>query len=160
MSGGLARWWRERSAREQVLLAVMGALLALVLAWLLIARPLAALIASAEAREAAAAEALGAARARADRAALAGGAAVASAPLPIDSLIARTATDAGFATARVTARGPARAHLTIEAARPQALFAWLADLQARGIVVEALRAEAGADRTVRVEAELRARGSR
>src|SRR5690606_7098128 len=101
MSGGLARWWRERSAREQVLLAVMGALLALVLAWLLIARPLAALIASAEAREAAAAEALGAARARADRAALAGGAAVASAPLPIDSLIARTATDAGFSTARV-----------------------------------------------------------
>jgi len=160
MSEGLARWWRERSAREQVLLVVMGALLAIVLGWLLVARPLAAAIESAEAREAAAAEALGAARARAERAALLGGATAASPPLPIDGLVSRTAADAGFATARVTAEGPARAQLTVEAARPQALFAWLADLQARGIVVETLRAEAGADHTVRVEANLRARGSR
>jgi general secretion pathway protein M len=160
MSAGALAWWRGRTAREQWLLAIMGLLLVALLAWLLVARPLAAALETAHAREAAAAEALGEARARAARFAARDGAMAASAPLPIDSLIARTAADAGFASARVTAQGPTRATLTVEAARPRALFAWITDLEARGIVVETLRATAGADHDVAVEARLRARGSR
>jgi general secretion pathway protein M len=155
---GLGRWWRDRSPREQAMLGVMGALIVLVLGWLLIARPLSAALEAARAREAAAAEAVGAARARAARARVS--AASASAPLPIDSYVTRSASDAGYPNARVTAQGPTRAALAIAAARPQVLFGWIASLEAHGVVVETLRASAGADHTVAIEATLRARGSR
>ena len=74
--------------------------------------------------------------------------------------VARSAADAGYPSARVTASGPARATLSIEAARPQALFGWIADLETHGVAVETLRATAGPDHTVAVAASLRARGSR
>lgn len=154
---GLALWWQGRSRREQLLLGVMGALLPGVLIWLLIARPLSAALDAARAREAAAAEALGAARARADVRRTGLGE---TAPLPLAAYVARSAADAGYPNARVTASGPARATLSIEAARPQALFGWIADLETHGVAVETLRATAGADHTVAVAASLRARGSR
>jgi len=157
MSGVLA-WWRGLSQREQVLVGIMGILAVLVLGWLLIVRPLSAALDGARAREAAAIEAAGAARAQAARIGTVGTSA--SAPLPIDSFVTRSAADAGYPGARVTAQGPTRASLSIEAARPQALFGWIASLEAHGVVVETLRATAGADHSVAVEATLRARGSR
>jgi general secretion pathway protein M len=49
--------------------------------------------------------------------------------------------------------------VTIESARPQALFGWVASLERRGLAVERLRAQANADRTLTAEIAFRARGS-
>jgi general secretion pathway protein M len=155
----MSGWWRARSLREQMLIAIMGLMLAIVLGWLLVARPLAGALETAHARQQAAAVALGEARARSAQAREASGVETASPPLPIAGLVQRSAADSGFPAARVEAQGTARARLAIQAARPQALFGWIATLQARGIVVESLQARANLDHTVSVEAVLKARGS-
>ena len=80
-----------------------------------------------------------------------------TAPLPLDSFIGRTSTEAGFTGARVTAQGPARASITVDAARPQAFFTWVRLMERSGLVVESLRARANSDRTLMVEAAFRAR---
>lgn len=148
----LVLWWRERSLREQRLLLVMLGLLALLLGWLLVVRPLGDALDDAKRRHGEAVVALAEARARA------GGGSIErpAPPLPLDSLVARSANEAGFAGAQIAARGPARADVVIPAARPQALFAWIARLEAQGLVVSSLRARSNPDRTVHVEAALRA----
>ncbi len=150
---GFRLWWTERSQREQRLLAIMLGLLGLVVGWLLIIRPLGDAMATARERHDAAVLALAEARARP------GAAASHSRPapqLPVDSLLSRTASEAGFANARITAQGPARALVVIEAARPQALFGWIARLEAQGLDVDTLQARTNQDRTLFVEAAFRA----
>ncbi len=154
MSATLALWWRDRSPRERGLLLVMVALMAFVLGWLLVVRPLSDALDAAKARHGAAVIALGEARARAGT----DGAPAPAPALPVDALVGRTAAEAGFAGARIAAQGPARATVAIDAARPQALFGWLARLEQGGLVVERLRARANSDRTLAVEATLQARG--
>lgn len=150
---GLRAWWDERSPREQRLLAIMLGLLVLVLGWLLIIRPLGDAQATARERHDAAVLALAEARARPGATAARGRPAP---QLPVDSLLARTAAEAGFANARITAQGPARASVVLEAARPQALFGWVARLEAQGLDVDSLQARTNQDRTLFVEAAFRA----
>ncbi len=157
MTADFALWWQGRSARERMLLAIMAALLALVLVWLLVVRPLSDALDAAQRRHAAAVVAL--AEARAQGAPVAAASAVAPS-LPIDSLIGRSANEAGFTGARITAQGPARAHVAIDAARAPALFGWIASLEQQGLVVATLRARGNADRTLAMEAVLRARTDR
>ena len=147
-------WWSQRTEREQRLLAVMFGLLALVLAWLLLVRPLAAALDAARLRHGEAVVALAEAKARA--APSSGRAPVAPVALPIDSLISRTATEAGFTGARIAGLGPARASVTLDSARPQAFFAWIASLESEGLEVERLEARPNPDRTVAAETVLRA----
>ena len=99
---GLSAWWATRSIREQRLLAVMFGLIALVLVWLLVIRPLGDALDRAKQRHNTAVLALAEARARSNP----GGARTgATPPLPLDALISRTAADAGFTAARVTGGG-------------------------------------------------------
>lgn len=158
MTGPLRAWWQARTLREQRLLMAMFALLAAMLAWLLVVRPLADALDAAKARHAVAVEAVGGARARAALARPPGSAGAArAAPRPVDALVSRTATEAGFAGARVTAQGPDRAAIAIDAARPQAFFAWVRQLEGQGLTVESLTARANQDRTLAIEAAFRAR---
>ena len=157
MIDNFALWWRGRSTREQRLLWVMGALVALLFLWLVVIRPLGDALDRARQRHGAAVVALAEAQAR--RAPAGGVSATATPPLPLDAFVTRGAADAGFAATRVTARGPSRVSLTIDAARPQALLGWIARLEAQGVAVETLRARANADRTIAVEAALRARNA-
>ncbi len=151
---GFTFWWQQRSLREQRLLLVMSGLLVLVLGWLLIVRPLGDALDAARTRHGAAVIALAEAKARAGTA---GTTARRPAPSgPVDGLIGRTANEAGFANARITALGPAGAQVVIEAARPQALFGWISRLEAQGLNVERLVARTNPDRTVHVEAAFRA----
>jgi general secretion pathway protein M len=155
MSGNFTLWWQGRSPRERGLLLVMAGLAAFVLGWLIVVRPLSDALDAAKTRHGAAVVALAEARARAEP----GRGAAATAPaLPVDGLIGRTAGEAGFTAARIAAQGPDRASVAIDAARPQALFAWLVRMEAGGLVVERLRAQANADNSLAVEATLRARG--
>lgn len=154
MRESLGAWWEERTPRERRLLFVMAALLVLVAGWLLVARPLADALDGAKRRHAAAVTALAEAEARADAA---GRRAGVRASLPVDSLLSRTAAEAGFAGARIAGRGPARASIAIDAVRPPAFFAWVRAMESEGLAVESLRARANPDRTLAVEAAFRAR---
>lgn len=157
MNGALVEWWRLRTQREQRLLLVMVTLLAAVLAWLLVVRPLGDMLDTAKRDHAEAVTALAEARARAGAAERMRAAPAAPAPRPIDAFVSRTATEAGFGSARIAAQGPERASIVIEAARPQAFFAWIGQMERSGLAVESLRARPNPDRTLAVEAVLRAR---
>ena len=157
MTEGLASWWRLRTEREQRLLAVMFALIALVLAWLLVVRPLDYALDAAKARHAEAVTTLAEARVRGEAARRAQGAGRRAPPLPLDSFISRTSTEAGFAGARIAGQGPARATIAVDAARAQAFFGWVRSMEESGLAVESLQARANQDRTLAVEAVFRAR---
>ncbi|MDQ8755662.1 type II secretion system protein GspM [Sphingosinicella sp. LHD-64] len=151
MSERFKLWWRGRSTREQRMLLVMFALIAIVLVWLAVLRPLSDLRADAERRHGEAVVALAEAKARA----VAAGQVArpgAPLPLPIDSLLARTAADAGFPNARIVTQSPTQATITIEAGRPQAVLGWVRGLEAQGVAVGSLRARINQDRTIFVEA--------
>lgn len=152
MVARLSLWWAERSRREQWLLAIMVGLLLLVLGWALMARPLIGALEEAKLRHGAAVIAVAEARAEADRARRSSEAPAPASALPIDGLISRTATEAGFTNARIVGRGPARANVAIDAARPAAYFGWIISLERQGVVVESLRANASPDRTLSTEA--------
>jgi general secretion pathway protein M len=149
-------WWATRSERERTLLLVMFSLVALVLIWLLVVRPLGDALDRAKQRHNTAVLALAEARARSNPG---GGRSGGTPTLPLDALITRTATDAGFTAARVTGGGPTMARLALDAARPQALFGWIATLEAQGVRVERLQARANPDRTVAVEAAFSTRAT-
>ena len=146
-------WWAERSRREQRLIQVMLVLAVLVLGWLLVVRPLMDMRDAAKERHAAAVVALGEARART----IPGASPGAPAAGPVDALLARTANEAGFTNARITSQGSERASVAVDAARPQALFGWVARLEASGLVVERLNARTNSDRTLAAELTLRKR---
>jgi type II secretory pathway component PulM len=133
---------------------VMLALAVIVLGWLLVARPLSDALDAAKTRHAAATIALGEARARAASSA---GPRAAPLAMPVDSLVGRAAGEAGFTGARIASQGPMRASVSIDAARSQALFAWIVRLEQSGVVVERLGARVNSDRTLAAEAAFRAR---
>lgn len=154
MSDNALLWWGERSPRERGLLVIMAVLALIVLGWLLVVRPLGDQLDAAKTRYAAATVALAEARSRED----VSGAEAPATGAPVDSLLGAAATQAGFTNARIAAQGPMRATITIDSARSQALFAWLGQLERRGLRVERLGARTNSDRTIAVEAVLRARG--
>ncbi|HEV2748656.1 MAG TPA: type II secretion system protein GspM [Allosphingosinicella sp.] len=159
MFANFPAWWRARSVREQRLLLLMFGLLFVVLAWLLVVRPLGDALSQARERHGAAVVALAEARTRA--AAIARLETETPAPLagPLDSLLSESATEAGFAVSRLERQGAGQATMVVDAARPQAFFSWMHRMEAeRGLIVERLTATANSDRTLAVEVTLRARG--
>lgn len=157
MKDRLASWWRLRTRREQGMLAVMAALLLIVLLWLSLFRPLGDATAAARERHGLAVVALGKARAQAERL---GELKARPAPVaagPVDLLLSRSATEAGFQVARVDREGPMVATIAIDAARPQAFFGWVGDMEASGLLLERLNATANSDQTLSVRATFRGR---
>jgi general secretion pathway protein M len=160
MMGGVKALWAARTPRERWLVGIMLTLLAAMLAWLLVLRPMGDMLAGAKERHARSLEAL--AEARADAEAIRGLEKRPAPPpgAPLDALVGRAAADAGFSLARLEAQGEGRVAIVIDAARPQTLFAWVSDLEARrGLLVERLTATANGDRTVSAQIIFRARGA-
>lgn len=158
MSARLRALWLARTPRERWLLGTMLALVALVLAWLLILRPLGDMLSAARQRHGEAVADL--AEARAQAAAIGGleknrPAAVAG---PADAAVAAAASAAGFQLSALQPEGPGRVSLAIGAAKPEALFGWVAQLEAQGFIVERLTATSNPDRTLSAQILLRTRG--
>jgi general secretion pathway protein M len=72
--------------------------------------------------------------------------------------VAAAASDAGFQLSGLQAEGPGRVALAIGAAKPQALFGWIAALEAQGYIVQSLTVSSNPDRTLSARIVLRARG--
>ena len=150
--------WLARTPRERWLLGVMLTLVALVLAWLLILRPLGDMLSAAKQRHGEAVAALAEARAQAAAIEALEKRRPTAIQGPIDTAVAASASEAGFQLAQLQAQGPARVSLAMGSVRPQALFAWLARLEVQGYVIESLNVSTNPDRTLAAQIVLRARG--
>ncbi|HEX8063936.1 MAG TPA: type II secretion system protein GspM, partial [Allosphingosinicella sp.] len=129
-----------------------------VLIWLAILRPLSDMLSAAKQRQGEAVEAL--AEARSQAAAITALERDRPAPFagPIDTAVAAAAAEIGFQLSAVQAEGPGRVSLAIGAAKPEALFGWIAGLEAQGYIVQSLTASSNPDRTLSARIVLRARG--
>lgn len=151
-------WWRTRTLREQRLLLAMAGLAAVVLAWLLVIRPLGDALSEARERHGAAVVALAEARAAAELIAVIEAREPVDLGAPVDMIVSQAAAAAGFPLSRIDREGGAQATVAMEAVRPQAFFAWVAQLEAeRGLAVERLTARTNSDQTLAVEVTFRAR---
>jgi len=158
MTGELWIWFRSRSLREQRLLLVMVALLALTIVWAAIILPVTDALSTARTRHDAAVVVLAETEARVldvkalerDRPAPLGA--------PLDTVIRDRANAAGFALATVTRVGDNGVQIGIGSARPGALMAWIAGLEDDGILVDTLTLTDNGDKTVAAQASLRVRG--
>ena len=154
MKARLFGFWSGRSRREQVLIAWMLVLFALVIGWIGIARPLAAATEDARLRYEQAALDLGEARRRA--------AVLAPVEDPrrfqgaLEPHVRQSVERAGF-RATVAGAGTGQLRVDVDAARAPALFNWLDALRADGIEVVAMQARPNPDRTLRVRLRLGAR---
>lgn len=140
-------WWNDRSPRERVLLAIMAVLLAALLLWLGVLRPLAA------ARMQAARDASAAIARRAEAQALV--TAIRARPLassaPVLDIVNRRLAEAGLQAARLDAAGPGQAELEIAAINGRLLLGWASGLETRdGLVIELLEASRNPDQSVRL----------
>ena len=137
--------WDERSPREQWMLGVMVALLAVVILWLGVLWPL-------QAGQRSARDALAQAT---DRNAdirmkvkllksLPRNAATDAAVAPVDQLIGQAAGEAGLTLERAQAQGANRVEIAMASVRPVALFSWLAALEAQGVRVDTISARPSA----------------
>ena len=152
-------WWRTRTLREQRLLLAMLALLALVLAWLLVIRPVGDALSRARERHSDAVVA--AAEARAQVEALRGLQRQAPTALagPLDATLNQSATEAGFTVSRIEREAANRATVVLDAVRPQAFFGWVDQMEnGRGLAVERLTATTNSDQTLAVQVTFTARG--
>ncbi len=151
-------WFALRSPREQRLLLVMLALLAVTIVWAAIILPLTIGISSARSRHDAAttllAETEGRVRAvkelEQDRPAALGG--------PLDEIIRNRANEAGFALANVSRVGDNGVQIGIGSARPGPLLRWIAGLEDDGILTDTLTLTDNGDKTVAAQMSLRVRG--
>lgn len=160
MIASLSTWWRARSRREQMLLLVLFVLFGITFAWLLVIRPLGDSLAHARERHSAAVIALGEARA--------GAAAIGrlererrgSPAGAVERAVTESASAAGFQLSRIQGEGTGKVSLAIEAARPQALFAWVSEMETRnGLIVERLTANANSDKSLSAQITFRARAN-
>lgn len=149
-------WWETRTMRERWLFGVAGVLAALVLAWLLIIRPIDLLRESAKARHDSAVIALGRVESRLTE--IENFSANPSTPVEgrISDIVMAEAVRVGFSTAQTEQVGTDGVRVIIGAVRPQTFFAWVADLEDRfGLDVDALTARPNADGTLSVDVTFR-----
>jgi general secretion pathway protein M len=151
-------WWRGRTLREQRLLLAMAGLLALVLAWLLVIRPIDDSLSAARERHAAVVLRLAEARGQVAALRKLQAAPAVALPGPLVTTLSNAATEAGFSAARVEPQGAGAALVIIDAARPQAVFGWVRQMEQRhGLVVVRLSANANSDQTLAVQVAFRSR---
>ena len=158
MLASLQAWWRGRTRREQILLLILFVLFGITLFWLLVVRPLGDSLAAAKERHSEAVIALAEAKS--------GAAAIgrlererpASLSGPVERFVTESASAAGFQLSRIQGESAGKVNLAIEAARPQALFAWVSETETKnGLIVERLTANANSDRSLSAQITFRAR---
>ncbi|HKY80524.1 MAG TPA: type II secretion system protein M [Sphingobium sp.] len=131
--------WNERSPREQWMLGVMVALMAVVILWIGVLGPLSAAQLSARDALAQATDRNAAIRTKVKLLKTLPRSAGAS-TIPVDQLVGQSAGEAGLTLERAQAQGPDRIEIAVASVRPVALFSWLAKLEAQGVRVDTMSA--------------------
>ncbi|WP_422344611.1 type II secretion system protein GspM [Parasphingorhabdus sp.] len=148
MMTAIKDWFQALSQREKILIGIMGFLIVLVFGYYAIISPFINAYGSAQKNHAEAVDSR--ARIEAKVAALTAPADGKVNPVdgPLDVFISQNAGEAGFAVGRLDPQTNGTVRLAIESAKPTALFGWLAQLEMRGISVEELAVNSGANDTV------------
>lgn len=154
----LRLWFAGRSQREQRMLVVMVALLALTIVWAGIIWPVTDGLSSARERHADAVIRLAETQARVKEVEALQRNRPAALEAQLDSVVRDRANEAGFALASVSSDGPNRVQITIATARPGPLFGWIAGLESSGILVDSLATTDNGDKTVSAQLALKVRG--
>ena len=138
MIDNVRAWFTGLSQREKILVGIAGLLLAGLVGYYGIARPMVGAMASAEERYVYAVERQ--ARIEAKVAALQQpvDGQVAKFSGAIDAFVGQSAGETGIAVASVTPQSDNRVNMVVESAKPTALFGWLARIEREGIAVESL----------------------
>lgn len=152
-------WWRLRTTREQRLLLAMFALIAVTILWFGIVRPLDDALADARQRHGRAVIAEAEARGQAEAIAALRRNRPPRLDLPVRVFVPQSASAAGFTVQRADPFEPDGVSIAIAAVKPPAFFDWVAALQGRGLIVEALSANTNPDGTLSVQVTVRQGGS-
>lgn len=138
MIDNVRAWFTGLSQREKILVGIAGLLLAGLVGYYGIARPMFGAMASAEERYVDVVERQ--ARIEAKVAALQQpvDGRVAKFSGAIDAFVSQSAGETGIAVASVTPQSDNRVNMVVESAKPTALFGWLARIEREGIAVESL----------------------
>jgi general secretion pathway protein M len=137
----------------------MGLLLAVVILWLGVARPVESGLKSAIERHGAALDRNAAIRTKVAALKKLPQAAAGAPAVPVMQLVGESAGEAGFTLDRNQEQGPGRVDIAMASVRPQAFFSWLAQLEAQNIIVDSMSAQPGAGTgTISVQAVLKGRG--
>jgi general secretion pathway protein M len=139
-------WWKGRSPREQWLLGVMLALLALLLAWLLIVRPLGDAVSDARRHYGEVLTEYQDVRAMVGQ--LKAADVKGAATTDVRRAVADSAASTGIAFAAEQPLEGGGVLVTISAIRPTALFGWIADLGAHGVIADRISVQKNKDATV------------
>lgn len=154
MNAAIRTWFDARSVRERVMVLVMLALLVIVVIWGTVV-PLSEALSSARQRNADVAVRLARTQAQVDAVKALRRSRSAAPAGPIDETVRQTAAAAGFTLDSVAPDGN-RVRVHINSARGGALMAWLAALEAQGVLVDDLNASDNGNRAVGADITFRA----
>lgn len=155
MIENLRDWWRGRTPREHILLAVLAALVTAMVAWFLIWRPANAYLETSRAVQSESLDRLSRTRAMVAEAKRIGAAPVSSG-LDVGAAITQSCIEAGFTLAKNEQGQQGQYQVVISAAKSRALFAWLGTLERQGVIAQTASMRANGDGTVTFNAVLRA----
>lgn len=158
MIANLRLWFAALSLREKRLVLVAMALAALTLFWFGLIRPVSDGLYAARVRHNDAVLRLAATEAQLRDIAQMQRNRPPPLQAPLDETIRARASAAGFALSNVTPQPGNAVQVQIAAARPIALFGWVAQLEADGIIVVALSTTDNGDRTLAAVVTLKAQG--
>ncbi len=154
MTAAVRLWFAELSQREQYLVAIAGALTALIALILGIALMVSA-IDDAEAAHDAAVERRGRIEAKLANMASGNGRQPAVNLAAIDLVVTQSAAEQGFDLVKAPGSAAGQLSFRMEQARSPALLAWFAALETQGIEVRTLALRSGGNGNVTVDAQLR-----
>lgn len=144
-------WWRDRSPREQLLLALLAGLLGILTLWFGVLRPLADAVDRAAARHATAVSALAEVRHLTGAISAAEAHRRPASGTPLLERVRASASAAGVTPDTLESNGTGEVSLRISAIKPVPLLRWIGNLEARdGITTTLLASNRNADQTLTV----------
>jgi general secretion pathway protein M len=151
MIDSIRSWFDALSSREKILISVLAILLAGLIAFYGVFKPLVGAMDAGELRYQDAIERQTRIEAKAaffDQKEQSSEAEVQSASGSIEAIVSQSAGEAGFATGAINAQTDASVTMTINAAKPTAFFHWIALLEQRGIMVSEISVNSASNETV------------
>lgn len=152
MMEAIRSWFEALSSREKTLITILLALLAGFIAFYGIFKPFAAAMEDAEMRYQQAIERQVRIESKTEIfGANEQGHEAEEAPLDpnaVTEIVSQSAGEVGFATSAINTQGDGSVTMSIDSAKPTALFRWIALLEKRGVMLTEISAFAGANETI------------
>lgn len=158
MTASIKRWFAALSLREKRLVLAAVALAIITLFWFGLVRPVSDGLADARVRHSTAVQRLAEIESQIESVKIMQRTRPAPISAPLETVVRERAAEAGFALATVSPQPNNGLQIAIAAARPAAFFAWVADLEASGILVESLSTSDNADQTISATVVLKIQG--